>query len=150
MGSFQELVVFRDQIWRAKESEHVPTVVAANKCDLEEQRQVATEIGRAFAEQSNAFYIETSAKTGFNIHEMVHELVREIVRTRAMEHGGSETVVIEYPSMDDESQGDKNKNDMDTLPGMKEYVKSPTSTAPMEVDSDDGDGERERCCCMIM
>ncbi|KAK3819827.1 MAG: ras-related protein Rap-1b [Benniella sp.] len=107
MGSFQEMVGFRDQIWRAKESEHVPTVVAANKCDLGEERQVATEVGQEFAKLSNAFYIETSAKTGYNIHEMVHELVREI------------------------------------------YMKSPTSTAPMKMDTH-GDDEEERCCCTIM
>lgn len=34
-------------------------MVAANKCDLEEERQVATEVGQEFAELSNAFYIET-------------------------------------------------------------------------------------------
>ncbi|KAF9431599.1 hypothetical protein BGZ76_000089 [Entomortierella beljakovae] len=79
MSSFQELVGFRDQIWRAKESEYVPIVVAANKCDLENEREVASEIGNEFAQFSNGYYIETSAKTGFNIHEMIFELVREIV-----------------------------------------------------------------------
>lgn len=59
MGSFQELVGFRNQIWRAKESEHVPIVLAANKCDLEEERQVDTGVGQEFARLSNAFYIET-------------------------------------------------------------------------------------------
>lgn len=59
MSSFQELVGFRNQIWRAKESEHVPIVLAANKCDLEEERQVDTEVGQEFARLSNAYYIET-------------------------------------------------------------------------------------------
>ncbi|KAF8940520.1 hypothetical protein BGZ58_006016 [Dissophora ornata] len=59
MSSFQELVGFRDQIWRAKESENVPIVVAANKSDLEDDRQVAPEIGQEFAELSNGLYIET-------------------------------------------------------------------------------------------
>ncbi|KAG0376529.1 hypothetical protein BGX24_007602 [Mortierella sp. AD032] len=59
MGSFNELAVFRNQIWQAKESEYVPMVVAANKNDLNEARQVDSEIGREFARLSNASYIET-------------------------------------------------------------------------------------------
>lgn len=43
-------------------------MVAANKCDLEEGRQVTTEVGREFAEQSNAFYIETRLALGLNRH----------------------------------------------------------------------------------
>lgn len=39
-------------------------MVAANKCDLEGEREVATEVGREFAEQSNAFYIETRLVLG--------------------------------------------------------------------------------------
>lgn len=59
MGSFNELAVFRNQIWQAKESEYVPMIVAANKNDLNDARQVAGEIGMEFACLSNASYIET-------------------------------------------------------------------------------------------
>ncbi|KAG9065593.1 hypothetical protein KI688_001882 [Linnemannia hyalina] len=59
MGSFNELAVFRNQIWQAKESENVPMIVAANKNDLDDARQVASEIGMEFACLSNASYIET-------------------------------------------------------------------------------------------
>ncbi|KAG0285213.1 hypothetical protein BGZ98_005609, partial [Dissophora globulifera] len=95
MGSFQELVGFRDQIWRAKESEDIPVVVAANKSDLKKERTVSTEVGQEFARMSNAFYIETSAKTGFNINEMVLELVRRIVRTRREQQDGESSPVPE-------------------------------------------------------
>ncbi|KAF9099625.1 Ras GTPase [Mortierella sp. AD031] len=84
MGSFQELIGFRDQIWRAKGSRRVPIVITGNKSDLEDggERQVHTEVGALFAERSNALFVETSAKTGVNIHEMFTELVREIERSR--------------------------------------------------------------------
>ncbi|KAG0375401.1 hypothetical protein BGX24_009156 [Mortierella sp. AD032] len=36
MSSFQELVGYRDQIWRAKGSRRVPIVITGNKCDLED------------------------------------------------------------------------------------------------------------------
>ncbi|KAG0257980.1 Ras GTPase [Actinomortierella ambigua] len=85
-SSFQELVGFRTQIWRAKEDEYVPIVIAGNKSDLEDERQVDTSIAQEFAQQSNAFFIETSAKTGFNINEMMNELVRAIVRNKRHHH----------------------------------------------------------------
>ncbi|KAK3805701.1 MAG: ras-related protein Rap-1b [Linnemannia elongata] len=93
MSSFQELVGFRDQIWRAKGSRRVPIVITGNKCDLEDggERQVHTDVGALFAERSNALFVETSAKTGVNIHEMFTELVREIERGGA--GGGGRPVV---------------------------------------------------------
>ncbi|KAF9110062.1 hypothetical protein BGX27_006837 [Mortierella sp. AM989] len=142
MGSFQELVSFRDQIWRAKESEYVPIVVAANKCDLNDELKVATEIGKEFARLSNAFYIETSAKTGFNIHEMVHELVREIVRTRQRE---------EYVDLQIENEHINTTNNSSSAPATTMgYVKSPTPPAPMGLIDDDANSRDERCCCTIM
>lgn len=61
MSSFQELVGFRDQIWRAKGSRRVPIVITGNKCDLEDggEREVHTDVGALFAERSNALFVET-------------------------------------------------------------------------------------------
>ncbi|KAI1313415.1 hypothetical protein EDD11_002650 [Mortierella claussenii] len=69
MGSFQELIGLRDQIWRAKESEHVPMMIAANKSDLEEERQIAMKTGQEFATMSNSLYIETSRANEFSFPE---------------------------------------------------------------------------------
>ncbi|KAG0315371.1 Ras GTPase [Dissophora globulifera] len=137
MGSFQELVGFRDQIWRAKESEDIPVVVAANKSDLEEDRTVSAEVGQEFARMSNAFYIETSAKTGFNINEMVLELVRQIVRTRQEQQDGESTPVPEPTLTSELTAG---------------YVKRPTPVGGMEsMEGEEGIGlEERRCCCTIM
>lgn len=61
MSSFEELVGFRDQIWRAKGSRRVPIVITGNKCDLEDggERQVHTDVGALFAERSSALFVET-------------------------------------------------------------------------------------------
>lgn len=66
MSSFQELVGFRDQIWRAKGSRRVPIVITGNKCDLEDggERQVHTDAGALFAERSNALFVETRLVVG--------------------------------------------------------------------------------------
>ncbi|KAF8930088.1 hypothetical protein BGZ58_008472 [Dissophora ornata] len=60
MGSFNELSGLRDQIWRAKESSHVPMIMVGNKWDLAEQgeREVQTEVGAHFAEMSSALFVE--------------------------------------------------------------------------------------------
>ncbi|KAF9576026.1 Ras GTPase [Mortierella alpina] len=60
LGSFRELVGYRDQIWRAKDSEHVPIMMVGNKCDLgnDTERRVATKPVARFAERSNALYLE--------------------------------------------------------------------------------------------
>ncbi|KAF9200138.1 Ras GTPase [Haplosporangium sp. Z 27] len=168
MGSFQELVGFRDQIWRAKESEYVPIVIAANKTDLGDEREVALEVGEEFAQLSNAYFIETSAKTGFNVHEMVHELVRKIVRTRqqgdyvdiGMMHGISSnsgsvnggpmlTTVAETGGTGPAVVGTTNtKNASTTTMTTMGYVKSPT---PMGlIDEDDLEPKEDQCCCTIM
>ncbi|KAG0213589.1 Ras GTPase [Mortierella sp. GBA30] len=84
--SFRELAGYRDQIWNSKQSRHVPMMMVGNKFDLEAkgERQVATDAGARFAEQSNSLFLEASAKTGRNIDEMFIELVREIERTRKL------------------------------------------------------------------
>ncbi|KAG0249459.1 hypothetical protein BG011_009279 [Mortierella polycephala] len=100
LGSFKELVGFRDQIWRAKECEQVPIMMVGNKCDLERKgsREVSTAVGAQFAQQSNALFVETSAKTGVNILEMIIELVRDIERKRQlsqqMDHSRGVTEVV--------------------------------------------------------
>ncbi|KAF9339646.1 hypothetical protein BGZ91_005227 [Linnemannia elongata] len=154
MGSFNELAVFRNQIWQAKESENVPMIVAANKNDLADARQVASEIGMEFAHLSNASYIETSAKTGFNIHEMVHELVREIVRSRQREeyadmidHHQHPLHQHQYQYQQQQQQSDKGEVSL-----AMGYVKSPTPAAPIGrgMEGDESDMEDRRCCCIIM
>lgn len=39
-ASFEEINQFHQQILRVKDTESIPTVVVANKCDLEYERQV--------------------------------------------------------------------------------------------------------------
>ena len=42
-------------------------MLIGNKNDLEHRRAVSTEEGRAFAEQNGLIFLETSAKTAFNV-----------------------------------------------------------------------------------
>jgi GTPase SAR1 family protein len=37
-ASFEEITSFREQILRVKDKDHVPVLLAGNKCDLERER----------------------------------------------------------------------------------------------------------------
>jgi len=41
-----------------------------NKCDLKEKRVISFEEGALYAKSNGAFFLETSAKTGFNIEKL--------------------------------------------------------------------------------
>jgi len=58
-----------------------PNVILAlcgNKADLESKRAVPQEEARAYAEQQNIIFMETSAKTNLNIREIFQEIARRI------------------------------------------------------------------------
>ena len=47
----------------------ISVILVANKCDLENRRQVSTEEGKTFARENGLMFIETSAKTDTNIDD---------------------------------------------------------------------------------
>merc|ERR1711879_752534 len=44
-------------------------MLIGNKCDLEHRRQVTPEEGQKFAQENGLLFLETSAKTAFNVEE---------------------------------------------------------------------------------
>lgn len=46
-------------------------LLVGNKCDLEQRRQVSTEEGERFAKENDLIFMETSAKTAFNVEEVL-------------------------------------------------------------------------------
>lgn len=83
--TFDEIQILRDKILRAKDEEKVPIVIAGNKCDLEDQRQVTSADVEAWVTtlESSPPAMETSAKEKINIEECFYEVVREIRRFEA-------------------------------------------------------------------
>jgi len=74
-----------DSVMRIKwETDDFPFVLVGNKCDMEDFRQVSHEMGVKMAKDLNVKFLETSAKTGKNVHEAFHEIVREIKRWRQL------------------------------------------------------------------
>ena len=56
--SFNEANVFREQIHRVKDADHVPIVLTGNKCDLEDERQVTTQESSALAKSWNVCLVQ--------------------------------------------------------------------------------------------
>ena len=53
--------------------------LVGNKVDLEDDRAVSVDEAKAFAEQHNLIYIETSAKTGANVDAAFINTAKEIL-----------------------------------------------------------------------
>jgi len=72
-----------DKILWTKDAKSVPMVLAGNKCDLVNDREVSTEDGQKVADQFGCPFFETSAKTNTNINALFERLVWEIAKEEA-------------------------------------------------------------------
>ncbi|XP_035680122.1 ras-related protein Rab-22A-like [Branchiostoma floridae] len=68
-GSFQTL---KDWIRELKQygADNIVLAIAGNKCDMEDLREVSTRMASDYAEENNAIFLETSAKTAHNVAQM--------------------------------------------------------------------------------
>eukprot|EP01101_Sappina_pedata_P011353 TRINITY_DN7633_c0_g1_i1.p2 TRINITY_DN7633_c0_g1~~TRINITY_DN7633_c0_g1_i1.p2 ORF type:complete len:201 (+),score=84.47 TRINITY_DN7633_c0_g1_i1:62-664(+) len=80
--SFDHIKDFHDQILRIFDSDKVPFVLAGNKCDLFDQRQVSAEDAQIYAKKLDCEYLETSAKTNQNVEAVFMRLVKLIDQQR--------------------------------------------------------------------
>jgi len=77
--TFDEVNTLYDKILRTKDTDKVPVVLVGNKCDLDSERQVSNEEGKALAKHwGNVPFFETSAKKKLNNEVCFFDLVREI------------------------------------------------------------------------
>jgi small GTP-binding protein len=85
--TFMSIGKFLDSVLRIKEEyPEIPMVLVGNKCDLRdtEPEEVSTEEGKNFAQKNHMGFIETSAKTNYNVTEAFTLLIREIKRWRKL------------------------------------------------------------------
>jgi len=81
--SFEAATKLRTQIIRIKEEQpDIPIMLVGNKLDLEEERAVTTENGKALSQKFNCGFIEASAKTNSFVNDIFFELVRMINKWR--------------------------------------------------------------------
>ena len=60
-------------------NEDVEKILVANKCDLEDKRQISKERGELFATNHGIRYVETSALSSYNIDEAFTLLTQDIL-----------------------------------------------------------------------
>jgi len=61
--------------------ENIVIAIAGNKCDLEDKREVEKETAQTYADEINAIFVETSAKTGDNVQEMITDISKRLPST---------------------------------------------------------------------
>ena len=92
--SFDVLFEFADLICRHRDVStlaDVPVVIVANKTDLEQEEwQVTSDEGRAFAKRLGAPFVEASAKSGKNAVEAFETVVKEVLRDRAQQEADAD------------------------------------------------------------
>lgn len=66
----------------------MPMVLVGNKCDLEEERVVGKDQGGNLARQFNCVFMETSAKSKINVHDVsmsgFWSCGQEVIQTRCL------------------------------------------------------------------
>jgi len=81
-SSFESVKEFHQSILEARSEEGrsaPPVILVGNKCDLEDERVITIEEGKAIAEKLNcSAWFEASAKNSVNIEEVFFQLVRDI------------------------------------------------------------------------
>jgi len=87
-ASLDEIEKFKKDIDQVKESNDIPIILVANKCDMIANAQVSKEQGLALSKKLNVSFMETSAKTGMNVEDVFFELIRNL-RQKPLSKGGS-------------------------------------------------------------
>lgn len=85
-ATFDRLEVFRQSMRRVKRGDPICMLVG-NKFDKTYEREVSKEEGAALARQFGCEFMETSAKTSYNVERLFTNLVRALRSTRSVEAG---------------------------------------------------------------
>merc|ERR1712146_119512 len=82
-STFNDINDLREQILRVKDTVSVPMILVGNKCDLENERDVARDEGEELAQSFSCSFFESSAKAEINVSEIFFTLVRKIKQATA-------------------------------------------------------------------
>jgi len=99
-STFERLEVFRQSMLRVKRQKPIFMLVG-NKCDKTYEREVSREEGIALARTFGCEFMETSARTAYNVELLFTNLVRALRQTKRLEAGGNNG-----------KQGDKQTKDL--------------------------------------
>ncbi|KAG5667268.1 hypothetical protein PVAND_015255 [Polypedilum vanderplanki] len=78
MNSFQKLETWLEEL-EVNTNRNITKMIVGNKIDLQNQRKVDRELGKKFAKQQRALFVETSAASNINVQLAFEELVKKIL-----------------------------------------------------------------------
>ncbi len=99
-------------------------IVAGNKCDLQESRQVPAQVGLEWARKRGCGFMETSARNTVNIEETFALIVRRVVEARRLAASG--WVEAEVGGVDESAGGGDTQMGL----GTRRAVTAPLSPLP--------------------
>jgi len=85
-STFDRLEVFRQSMLKVKRQKPIFMLVG-NKCDKTYEREVSREEGIALARTFGCEFMETSARTAYNVELLFTNLVRALRQTKRLEGG---------------------------------------------------------------
>lgn len=77
-SSLNELEKLIERVVKVKDTENVPMIIAGNKCDLDDDRQLSPKDGKLFATKFNSPFFETSAKCRINVSDIFEGVVLRV------------------------------------------------------------------------
>ena len=111
--SFEELQNYWVEQIKEFAPENIIIAVVANKSDLSENEEVEEEVARNYAQDLNALFCTTSAKSSFGINDLFLQIAKR--------HTGAENIKIKNDE-DEELQGKEEMNKRGTMKITKEKI----------------------------
>ncbi|XP_032613015.1 ras-related protein Rab-41 isoform X2 [Hylobates moloch] len=100
INSFKETDKWVEHV-RAERGDDVVIMLVGNKIDLDNKRQVTAEEGEEKSRNLNVMFIETSAKTGYNVKKLFQRVASALLSTRTSPPPKEGTVEIELESFEE-------------------------------------------------
>eukprot|EP01126_Amoeba_proteus_P057344 TRINITY_DN7294_c0_g1_i1.p1 TRINITY_DN7294_c0_g1~~TRINITY_DN7294_c0_g1_i1.p1 ORF type:complete len:227 (-),score=53.01 TRINITY_DN7294_c0_g1_i1:407-1087(-) len=82
--TFQNLGTWLQAIRGASGNEDIPVILIGNKTDLESERAVPMEVGLKWSKENHLSFLETSAKSGNNVHRAFQMLLQDIYQNYSL------------------------------------------------------------------
>lgn len=77
-NTFDHIVRWLDEVKTYSNNQELVISIVGNKTDIEELREVTIKEGEELAKKHGLLFIETSAKTGYNVNEVYLSIIKEI------------------------------------------------------------------------
>ncbi|KAM8890576.1 RAB6B, member RAS oncogene family a isoform 3-T3 [Synchiropus picturatus] len=92
VNSFQQTSKWIDDV-RTERGSDVIIMLVGNKTDLGDKRQITIEEGEQRAKELSVMFIETSAKTGYNVKQLFRRVAAALPGMESMQETGKEGMI---------------------------------------------------------